>query len=295
MIFKPKMHYQLSKEKIVNSCNGLICSKDDSFYITNPILGEYISIPLASRVGKYDRTSSAIGYSPLTNKYKVIQFFLERVSFNTVTMLRTYEAEADIYTLGEGPWRSLGRVPYHLPCYLPEYSFNASVNGALHWLNFTPNSPDFIHCFDFGSEEFRVVPEPREFGLEKKALLNSMSVGVLKDSLAMCDCSNPHHVEIWIMKHYNIQESWCKEFVIEKSVTVKGQYFTVKYCEPIMILKSGDILMLVNRNALLQYDPKFGSFKNLNICKIKSAICAVGHIPSFVSPADVAKGERCTV
>ncbi|KAH7844742.1 hypothetical protein Vadar_031223 [Vaccinium darrowii] len=292
LISESKLHYPLIGDRIENSCNGLLCSKNIFGYvfITNPILGEYISLPEACHVEKFDGTISAIGFSPLNNKYKVIQFSLKRDSFDPITGLSIYreEAEADIYTLGEGLWRSLGRVPYHLS----KHSFNASVNGALHWLNFTADSPDFIRCFDFGSEQFQVVPEPREFGLEKKSLTNCMSVCVLRDCLAVCDFSSSLHVEIWIMKHYKIQASWCKDFVIEK-VTVKGQLFS--YCEPIMILKSGKILMLVNKDTLLQYNPKLGSFEDLKIYGIESRYYrAVGHIQSFVSLADVAKGERCT-
>ncbi|XP_058210493.1 uncharacterized protein LOC131322918 isoform X2 [Rhododendron vialii] len=55
-----------------------------------------------------------------------------------------------------------------------------------------------------------------------------------------------------------------------------------------------EILMLVNKNGLVEYNPKLGSFKNLNIYGIKSEFYAAGHIPSFVPLPDVAKGERLT-
>ncbi|KAH7844011.1 hypothetical protein Vadar_023336 [Vaccinium darrowii] len=165
------------------------------------------------------------------------------------------------------------------------------MNGVLYWLTFTPESPGFIRCFDFGSEQFRAVPEPPEFDLENNAGLNHMSLGVLRDRLSICDFSSPCHVDIWIMKDINTKESWCKEFLI-KNVIVNRQ--PLNYCEPIMILKSGEILMLVNRNALVQYNPKSGIFKNLHIYGIKSEFYATAHIPSFVSPADVAEGQRFT-
>ncbi|KAG5551629.1 hypothetical protein RHGRI_009896 [Rhododendron griersonianum] len=40
---------------------------------------------------------------------------------------------------------------------------NSSVNALLHWLPPELNV-DFIYCFNFGSEQFRAVPEPSEFG-----------------------------------------------------------------------------------------------------------------------------------
>lgn len=58
------------------------------------------------------------------------------------------------------------------------------------------------------------------------------------------------------MGDYDIKESWSREFVIENAIDKRGQ---LDYCEPIMILKGGEIMMLVN-NALVQYNPMVGSF-----------------------------------
>ncbi|KAG5551599.1 hypothetical protein RHGRI_009868 [Rhododendron griersonianum] len=211
----PNLHFPLLGHRVVNSCNGLLCLYDqsDPVFVCNPVLGEYISIPLSQHMGRYDHTTSAFGFSPKTKKYKVLQLFLKFVSYES----ETYEAEAEIYTLGEGPWRCLGRVPFHpdsqsfyasLSGALDwfNHSFYASLNGAFHWLTFDRASPDFI----------------------------------------------------------------------------------------LMILESGEILMLVNKNALVEYNPKLGSFKNLNIYGIKSEFYAAGHIPSFVPLPDVATGERLT-
>ncbi|KAF7146149.1 hypothetical protein RHSIM_Rhsim04G0041700 [Rhododendron simsii] len=52
--------------------------------------------------------------------------------------------------------------------------------------------------------------------------------------------------------------------------------------------------MLVNKNALVEYNPKLRSLKNLNIYGIKSEFYAAGHIPSVVPLSDVATGERLT-
>ncbi|KAG5551601.1 hypothetical protein RHGRI_009870 [Rhododendron griersonianum] len=228
----PNLHLPLLGHRVVNSCNGLLCLYDqsDPVFVCNPVLGEYISIPLSQHMGRYDHTTSAFGFSPKTKKYKVLQLFLKFVSYES----ETYEAEAEIYTLGEGPWRSLGRVPFHpdsqsfyasLSGALDwfNHSFYASLNGAFHWLTFDRASPDFIRCFDFDSERFRVVCEPPEFGTHKKEFPNHMSLGVLGGSLSICDFSSPICVEIWIMKDYGIKESWTKEFVIENEICKRGQ------------------------------------------------------------------------
>ncbi|KAL7250096.1 hypothetical protein ACSBR1_012152 [Camellia fascicularis] len=115
-------------------------------------------------------------------------------------------------------------------------------------------------------------------------------VGVLRDSLSISDFSNPFHWDIWIMKDYGIKESWSKEFVIG-NVTGKRGYGD--YYETIMILKNGEILMLVNKGVLVLYSPKEGRVEKLNIdgININPAFYGTAHIPSFVSLKDVAKGE----
>ncbi|THF98947.1 hypothetical protein TEA_009119 [Camellia sinensis var. sinensis] len=250
----------------------------------------YITLPYATYDGHYRvPTVTAFGFILRTNQYKVIRFFIERVveSINPITELKTYrdDPKAMIYTIGDGLWRNLGSVPY----YLKNRSFNSFVNGALHWLNFTCDSPDFIRCFDFDSEEFRVVPEPPEFGLRKE-FSDHILVGVLRGSLSICDFSSPLRMDIWLMKDYGIKESWSKELVIENGIGRRGN---LDCYEPIMILKSGEILMLVNKDALKMYNPKLGKFKKLNTYYgIKSEFNATAHVPSSVSLRDVTKREK---
>ncbi|CAL5391095.1 unnamed protein product [Camellia sinensis] len=80
-----------------------------------------------------------------------------------------------------------------------------------------------------------------------------------------------------------------EELVIESGIGKSGNWGSY---EPIMMLKSGEILMLVNKDVLMLYNPKLGSFKKLNIYGIKSEFYGIAHILSFVSLKDVAKVER---
>ncbi|KAI8010810.1 Transmembrane 9 superfamily member 11 [Camellia lanceoleosa] len=137
------------------------------------------------------------------------------------------------------------------------------------------------------SEQFRVVREPPEFGLHEE-FLDHIRVGVLRDCLSVCDFFSPVRIDIWLMKDYGIKESWSKELVIESGIGMSGNWGSY---EPIMMLKSGEFLMLVNKDVLMSYNPKLGSFKKLNIYGIKSEFYGIAHIPSFVSLKDVAKGE----
>ncbi|CAL5393971.1 unnamed protein product [Camellia sinensis] len=118
--FISKFNYPLLKEdKIVNSRNGLLCLSDftddsDPIFICNPILGEYITLPILHHHGNYDATMTAFGFSLKTNQYKVVRFFVQEVVYiDHNTQMGSYreEAEAKIYTIGgEGLWRNMGPI-----------------------------------------------------------------------------------------------------------------------------------------------------------------------------------------
>ncbi|CAL5391065.1 unnamed protein product [Camellia sinensis] len=281
---------------MLNSRNGLLClcepGTNDPIYVCNPILGECITLPKCP-IGTICNTRSPIfGFSPMTNQYKVLRS-LSRKVVNSVIGLQAngdYN-EAEIYTLGEGLWRSIGKTP----CSVVNDSFDAFLNGALHWLPFGVNNPDFICCYDFGSEQFRVVPEPSEFDPLLKEFSCQMRVGVLRGCLTICDFATvKDQGSIWVMKDYGVKESWSKDIVI-KGVIYDWDYSNCY--EPIMILQSGQLLILVNREALVLYDPKTRHHKNVKISGIRkrSDFHGIAHVPSLVSLRDVAKGENLKV
>ncbi|CAL5336317.1 unnamed protein product [Camellia sinensis] len=171
-------------------------------------------------------------------------------------------------------------------------SFDAFLNGALHWLLFDVNNPDFIFCFDFGSEQFRVVLEPSEFDPLLKEFSCQMRVGVLRGCLTICDFATvKDQGSIWVMKDYGVKESWSKYIVI-KGVIYDWDYLNCY--KPIIILQSGQLLILVNREALVLYDPKTRHHKNVKISGIRkrSDFHGIAHVPSLVSLRDVAKGKN---
>ncbi|XP_058210526.1 F-box protein At3g07870-like [Rhododendron vialii] len=220
---------------IVNSCNGLLClsgdsnsnsgpCSDDLICICNPLLGELVTLPKCPSVRPIsDLSCVAFGYSPMTDQYKVVQSFR---SWVTDPVMDRETCEAEIYTLGEGSWRSIGKIS----TIVHSHSFNAFLNGSLHWLSHAL-SEDFIYCFDFGSEQFRAVPEPFEFGPVHRECSGYMYLGVLQGCLSICDFGGGGVAEVWVMKDYGVMESWSKNVVIDDC--------RVCYYEPILILEGG--------------------------------------------------------
>ncbi|KAG5551606.1 hypothetical protein RHGRI_009875 [Rhododendron griersonianum] len=261
---------------IVNSCNGFLCLSepvtDDPIYVCNPILGEYITLPKCSS-GK-TVSSCAFGFSPVTDQYKVIRSFCNGDHH-----------EVEIYTLGEGFWRNIGNDPYGVK---PRFysSFDTFVSGSLHWFAFHYRNPDLINCFDFTSEQFRAVPGPSRFCGSQKEY---MRLGVLQGCLSICDFSDGDHVDIWLMKDYGVKQSWSKDFYIVKMINETEIY---DYYEPIMVLEGGLILMLVNEDSLLVYDPGLEHYEDVHIYGIASMFRGIAHVPNLVSLGDVALGEN---
>ncbi|KAI8012111.1 F-box protein [Camellia lanceoleosa] len=119
-----------------------------------------------------------------------------------------------------------------------------------------------------------------------------MRVGVLRGCLTICDFATvKYQGSIWVMKDYGVKESWSKDIVI-KGVIYDWDYSNCY--EPIMILRSGQLLILVNGEALVLYDPKTRYHKNVKISGIRkrSDFHGIAHVPSLVSLRDVAKGEN---
>ncbi|XP_073268443.1 F-box protein At3g07870 isoform X2 [Populus alba] len=75
----PTKNFPDTDVRILNSCNGLLClySGDKSgmmVHVCNPVLGEYIDIPVVNTVKKFDH-HLAFGFSSVSNQYKVLQTF----------------------------------------------------------------------------------------------------------------------------------------------------------------------------------------------------------------------------
>lgn len=121
------------KFDVVNSCNGLLCLCEPSVFsrqlssvnnlvICNPITGEFIRLPEAAGITTTRKPICVgLGFQPKTNEYKVIR------------MWKTNVMVVEMHTLGTTTWRNIEVDPKFSSSRLVS---PASVNGALHWINF---------------------------------------------------------------------------------------------------------------------------------------------------------------
>ncbi|KAJ9552326.1 hypothetical protein OSB04_016371 [Centaurea solstitialis] len=203
----------------MGSANGLIFLSQNSQYriddahICNPVTREIMILPSP----RYHTRGSAtvvygFGVGSLTGEYKLVRIFHGKIPLNG-NESGEYKTvlEAEVYTLGTGQWRSVGRVPYRLD----GSNFGVVLNDHCHWNVFEEGAPENICTFDLNKETFQLFPSPppeviEESFFEKLVVLN----GCLCKSYAY-----NYQLTIWVMKEYGVKKSWHKEVVITEAIS----------------------------------------------------------------------------
>ncbi|KAK0589339.1 hypothetical protein LWI29_012910 [Acer saccharum] len=210
-----KIHVPVLPEfKVVGSCKGLLylcdSSAKDIVYVYNPFTRDYIELPKSTEL-LHQYPVYGFGFNQTTNKYKVIKA-VYRTHLRGRRIL-SLEAEVQILTLGSPAWRNFGRLPYHL---IHQGPSQVLVCGRIHWHTWSGvRSSSPIISFDFEDEQFREVPKPDCGGLDHRPNIQLVDLG---GCLSAAVYNNYREFEIWIMKEYNVKESWIKEFNIGNRV-----------------------------------------------------------------------------
>ncbi|PIA54762.1 hypothetical protein AQUCO_00900977v1 [Aquilegia coerulea] len=206
--------------------NGLLCFCSDAWsngsykdfcfgYIYNPATQDCLN--------KVHTVTPGFGFHESSKDYKVVQLFYWFAQDGTT------KSDGRVFTLGSKLWRRLENVPKVHCC---RVASSASING-------------YLHCFGFiAYPQFTILPQnekgyyyPREFKV--------MNLG---GCLSICDGSYDDHIELWIMKEYNVHESWTK-YIVSRAYAVDGMPFTKVL--PISIWKNGEILLLYDSRMLV--------------------------------------------
>ncbi|XP_057441264.1 F-box/kelch-repeat protein At3g06240-like [Lotus japonicus] len=301
-----KGHYIPSKPEddrffVVNSSNGLLCLSDhlgENFVVSNPVTGEFIRLPEATRIDATDyiqhrRSYVGFGFEPKTDEYKVVRIFHLGWGAKEVKSI-------EIYTLGTSTWRNVGGVNAADFVWL---EFPTSVSGVLHWIGYYQTKLSIL-CFDFESESFQSFPSPPH--LFKYSDKKNITMGELKGSLYICDSSSKdNYVRMWIMKKYGFGDSWTNVFSID-TMSIDGWPYGGLYW-PVKHLENGAaVLMYHSSNCFIYYEPENSGLKVFKVRGTYSAFEAIHHIhysafgpihhiPSLISLKDAVKGDNIEV
>ncbi|KAK2648605.1 hypothetical protein Ddye_016094 [Dipteronia dyeriana] len=193
---------------------------------------------------------------------------------NSHIRLFSSQAEVQILTLGSPAWRNFGRLPYRL---IHQGPSQVLVCGRIHWHTWSGvRSSCPIISFDFEDEQFREVPKPVCGGLDHWSNIQLVDLG---GCLSAAVYNNYREFEIWIMKEYNVKESWIKEFNIGNHVPTSLQEVDWISAQPFKdskfygkssfvcvlgLLETVDeVLLEYKSRALVTCNKKDGTFKRL--------------------------------
>lgn len=273
---------------LVGSCNGLLCFSNSSrIHICNPLTEDSKELPKLSK----DPGEAGIlgfGFSPTTMEYKLVEIVHRKrrtKASHNLAASNSFQSVVRVLTLGNPSWRTLGMVPYRFV----RQSSQAMVSGRFHWIS-QPGKYDvdsqFI-SFDLTSEQFQVIPKPNNCGRSNRAFYELL---VLRGHLCAAASDASGGLEIWIMKEYNVKESWTKELYIESFLPREElrrmnarTLLSTSIFRAICRFRSGKVLLEHRSKALVLYDPVHETYEDLNIDGAPAWFRMVVHVGSLVS------------
>ncbi|XP_059646514.1 F-box protein CPR1-like [Cornus florida] len=248
--------------ELIGSCDGVLClfNSHKDIALWNPSTRKHHQLPVAPidfprKRRVYQNTVYGFGYDSVNDDYKVmrvIEYFRNGDD--------SFESEVKVYSLKLNLWRRVQDFPYHL--WDGENALLA--NGSLHWVVCRRPDSDrsrLIAAFDFGVEEYRLVPQP-DYSDENF----EMSLGVLGGWLCLVTdyrmVGVDLCVDIWAMKEYGVKESWTKLFSIAQPSTLRW----FDYVRPLAFSKTGgEVLLVQDGERFLWYDLEMKTIKHFEI------------------------------
>ncbi|CAN0856124.1 F-box protein At3g07870 [Linum grandiflorum] len=296
MSFSRRVNFPNVDFNIVGCCHGLICLSEeeededdygeeiewDYVYVCNPILRQYVTIPVCKSMKFKHTTSFSFGFCASTNQYKLVQTYEpieeDRGDDDNVPA-------AEVYTLGTGQWRRIGDALASVE--YASLSFDTFLHSSLHWIGSSEGRiSDSLFCFDFEKEEFRELPSPSQLANDSSS---SLKLGVLNGCLfaAFSRTDDPGKLQIWVMKDYG-KDSWMKHLVIGNLDAGR------KYLSPLVFSNKGKkVLIKCEESQVVCYDVETGNAEETPMFQTRARRCyPYSFTPCFFSLEDLAGKER---
>ncbi|KAK4259388.1 hypothetical protein QN277_005726 [Acacia crassicarpa] len=194
---KPPLHDYLKPDKIVGSCNGLLCVQINDPHVSphpllvwNPSIREVRLVPAINFHQDYEDYNIGFGFSPIINDYKIV------IACNS--QCYTEISAVQVYSLISGSWREL---QFSLNCTECLSDESVTVNGIMFWLGSkrvgkdTDDDEVQIVSFDLANEVFTSIATP------KLHLWTTLTV--YEEKLAIVSCmtnSELSVVDLWVME-----------------------------------------------------------------------------------------------
>ncbi|XP_042477173.1 F-box/kelch-repeat protein At3g23880-like [Macadamia integrifolia] len=223
------------RNRVVGSCNGLLCLISSVFrpsnilyrefiYLFNPTIRKLKKLPHSCRCIclNYLETRLGFGFDPISKDYKVVKIVY---SYDNRTKSRIDHKDVWVYSLNSDHWRKLGDhipvpIPIPIPILIPSQrlelpSRTPIVNAAIHWLVSSWDKSSYsIFSFDLVHEVFNELPQPPENGRFEDIVVVGGCLSVFSRGRHSISY---YLMEMWVMKEYGVKESWTKQIIVLNS------------------------------------------------------------------------------
>uniref|UniRef100_M1AK39 Class S F-box protein n=2 Tax=Solanum tuberosum TaxID=4113 RepID=M1AK39_SOLTU len=265
----------VDNDLLIDSRHGLIALMNpETTILYNVSTRNYILLPPSPfdiPKGFYESIESGgFGFDSVVNDFKVFRIS-EVFKEDGYGYIEDGKKKVEVYEVGIDIWRELDHVNnQQLPtlCWL---NSSVSFKGVYHWIAFFEGE-DKILCLDMTTEIFRNMQIP-DSGNYYNGTLHSLLL--LNESLSLlcypCEESlvdpTTSLMEIWIMKDYNIYESWIRKFTIIGLPTDS----------PLAVWKDYILLFQSKSGYLMSFDLHSNEIKEVNIHGCKKSMRAINY------------------
>ncbi|GJV83583.1 hypothetical protein Tco_1523481 [Tanacetum coccineum] len=213
--------------KVVGSSNGRVCFShirlDALTVLFNPWTTEVTKLPMAPLLPA--KVSGLLtlnfDYDSYTNDYKVV-----------IAIKKSwYESLVQVLSLKSNTWKLIGQFDY-LFCHNKP---GILCNGALHWyvfdyhFNAGTTSKKVTLSFNLSWEKFLVFLEPND----KRYDSSFTTFSILEDQLCIFSDDNVLPRDIWVMRSYNVQDSW---ELLSNDCEINASKFVPSLVSPLYVL-----------------------------------------------------------
>ncbi|KAI5662039.1 hypothetical protein M9H77_21362 [Catharanthus roseus] len=249
--------------RLIGICNGLICLSDDQRSISkniilwNPMIRKAIQLP---KSGEFSSTQTlGFGFDPESNDYKVVRISYHR---NFDHQFGFGQKEVELYNLSSNSWRKIGDFESQLvvgirkPLCLERQETPVFINGSVHWMAYRNLESEgrliySVVSFNMQNDEFKEISLPKDLATVGLGGTKQLTIWERKKMLCVTvhDIYSDSTPSVWIMKEYNVEESWIKAFEIDVIWKVN-----TKWLRPVGFGKNGAILCENGQNSLIYYE-----------------------------------------
>ncbi|CAN8230989.1 unnamed protein product [Cochlearia groenlandica] len=282
--------------EVFGSCNGLIglSNSPTDLAVFNPSTRQSHRLPVEPVDFPEGTTTRGyvfygLGYDSVNDDYKVVRMVQckgrghQGQEDDDQDLVFGFPYEIKVFSLKKNSWKRIKRVLpaiqllfyfyYHL---LYRRGYGVLACNSLHWV--LPRRPGLIGLniiirFDLATEEFGILEFPESLAHE------NIDIGVLDGCLCLMCNHEFSYVDVWIMKEYEVEESWTKLFRVPKPKSVES----FDFMRPLVYSKERDkVLIEINNAKLVWFDLGSKRFRTLRIKDCDSSYSAELLVSSLV-------------